>query len=52
MGRVNKPHSMIGHYRIKTCAAFMTSSLQAGTTLVERNSNYCLFCLIADRSLI
>ena len=51
MDRVNKPHSMVGHYRIKMCAAFMTSCLQAGATLVERNSGYCLFWLIAGRSL-
>ena len=51
MGRVNKPHSMVGHFRIEICAAFMTSCLQAGATLVERNSGYCLFWLIAGRSL-
>ena len=51
MDRVNKPHSMAGHYRIKMCAAFMASSLQAGATLVERNFNYCLFWLIVGRSL-
>ena len=33
MDCVNKPHSMVGHYRIKMCAAFMTSCLQAGATL-------------------
>ena len=43
MDRANKPDSMVGHYRIKMCAAFMTSCLQAGATLVERNSGYCLF---------
>ena len=52
MDRVNKPPSMVGHYRIKMCAAFMASCLQAGTTLVERNSgNSGLFWLIAGRSL-
>ena len=51
MNRVNKPHSMVGHYRIKMCAEFMTSCLQADATLIERNSGYCLFCLIAGRSL-
>ena len=51
MDRVNKPHSMVGHFRIEICAAFMTSCLQAGATLVERNSGYCLFWLIAGRSL-
>ena len=51
MDRVNKPHSMVGHYKIKMCAAFMTSSLQSGATLVDRNSGYCLFSLIAGRSL-
>ena len=35
MDRVNKPHSKVGHYRIKMCAAFMKSCLQAGATLVE-----------------
>ena len=29
---------MVGHYRIKMSAAFVTSCLQAGATLVERNS--------------
>ena len=43
MDRANKPDSMVGHYRIKMCAAFMTSCLQDGATLVERNSGYCLF---------
>ena len=52
MDRVNKPHSMVGHFRIEIRAAFMTSCLQAGATLVERNSGYCLFWLIAGRSLI
>ena len=51
MDRVNKPHSMVGHFRIEICAGFMTSCLQAGATLVERNSGYCLFWLIAGRSL-
>ena len=51
MDRVNKPHSMVGHYRIKMCAEFMTSCLQADATLIERNSGYCLFWLIAGRSL-
>ena len=56
MDLVNKPHSVLGHYRIKMCTAFMTSFLQAGATLVERlfrllNSGYCLFRLIAGRSL-
>ena len=46
MDPVNKPHSVVGHYRIKMCAAFMTSCLQAGATLVERNSGYCLFWFI------
>ena len=51
MDRVNKSHSMVGHYRIKMCAAFMTSSLKAGATLVERNPGYSLFWIIAGRSL-
>ena len=50
MDPVNKLHSMVGHYRIKMCAAFMASCLQAGATLVERNSGYCLFWFIAGRS--
>ena len=52
MDRVNKLHSVVSHYRIKMCAAFMTSCLQTGATSVERNSGYCLFWLIASRSLI
>ena len=51
MDRANKPHSTVTHYRIEMCAAFMTSCLQAGASLVERNSGYCLFWLIAGRSL-
>ena len=51
MDLMNKQHSMVGHYKIKMCAAFMTSCLQASATLVERNSGYCLFWLIAGRSL-
>ena len=51
MDRVNKSNSMVCHYRIKMCAAFMTSSLQADATLVERNPGYSLFWLIAGRSL-
>ena len=51
MDLVNKPHSVLGPYRIKMCTAFMTSFLQAGATLVERNSGYCLFRLIAGRTL-
>ena len=51
MDHVNKQHAMVGHYKIKMCEAFMTSCLQAGATLVERNSGFCLFWLIADRSL-
>ena len=47
---MNKPHSMVGHYKIKMCAAFMASCLQAGVNLIERNST-CLFWLIAGRSL-
>ena len=46
---VNEPHSMVSRYRIKMCAAFMASCLQAGATLIERNSGYCLFWLIAGR---
>ena len=30
MDHVNKPHSVVGHYRIEMYAAFMTSCLQAG----------------------
>ena len=41
---------LLGHCRIKMCAAFMISCLQAGATLVERNFGY-LFLLIAGRSL-
>ena len=51
MNRLNKPHTMVGHFRIKMCAAFMASSLKAGATLVEKNSGYCLFWLVAGRSL-
>ena len=32
MDCVNKPDSMVDHYRIKMCPAFMTSCLQAGAT--------------------
>ena len=35
MDLMNKQHSMVGHYKIKMCAAFMTSCLQASATLVE-----------------
>ena len=42
---------LLGHCRIKMCAAFMISCLQAGATLVERIFGYCLFLLIAGRSL-
>ena len=48
---MNKLHSMVGHYGIIMCAAFMTSCLQTGATLIERNSGYCLFWLIGGRSL-
>ena len=41
---------LLGHCRIKMCAAFMISCLQAGATLVERNFGY-LFLLTAGRSL-
>ena len=51
MDRVNKPNSMVGHFRIEIYSAFMASCLQAGATLVERNSGYCLFWIIAGRSL-
>ena len=51
MDRANKPHSTVTHYRIEMRAAFMPSCLQAGASLVERNSSYCLFWLIAGRSL-
>ena len=37
MACVNQPHSVAGDCRIKTFAAFMTSRLQVGATLVERN---------------
>ena len=48
---MNKPHPMVGHYRIKICAAFMTNCLKAGATLVEGSSGYYLFWLIAGGSL-
>ena len=51
MDLVNKPHSVVGHYRIKMWTAFMTSCLQADATLVKRNSGYCVFWLIAGKSL-
>ena len=35
MDCVNKPHLMVGNYKIKIWAAFMTGCLQAGATLVE-----------------
>ena len=38
MDCVNKPHSMVGYYRVKMGATFMKSCLQAGETLVERTS--------------
>ena len=35
MDCVDKPHSMIGHYRIKMYAAFMISCLQAGAPYLK-----------------
>ena len=51
MDRVNKPHSVVAHYRIKMCAEFSTSCLQASATLIETSYGYCLFWLIAGKSL-
>ena len=49
---MNKSHSIVGHYRIKMCAAFMTSCLQAGATLVKEILAIVYSCLLQASHLL